>query len=360
MIDTKKYLDLEGLSHYSEKVKETFLSKDRHLSKEEIDTLFDNFDGNISASDFYELKVENGEIILKNKTTLEEYKLSLEEGTDRVVSLSAKTAIAPGANIIETVGSPEYLEESDLSSYSEYGLTSPGWYVFAKINAKKETEVTSGFSINGVEGYKTPSVGDTSVDIAIKFDVLAESQLVTINWGKFTENFIFKSTDLAIRNLDYRVTFYLYSIDDYTTWEYALTTDTTFKSTQKYYTKNGDTYTLAEVTADAEVPADTYYVHSNVIFKGFTKNISYYCDYIDCPVTIYLPDVDDENYGAWFEIQTQFDIARSITIIPGENTKVSGKGVASPKAGINIINFQFHKPTKTWLPTVTNWAVSAN
>lgn len=357
MADEKKYLDLQGLSYFSNKLKETYVDQKNYTSNEEIDELFSNFDGNISSTEHYELKVENNEVILINKTTLEEYKLPLEK-ENRVISLSNKTKISSDAVLIETVGSPEYIEEKDLILYQDYGLTSPGWYVFAKINAKKDTKVTGGYSVSGVEGYKQPTIGDTSIDVAIKFDVVAESQLVTINWGEYSENFVFKSTDLAIRNLDYRVTFYLYSIDDYTTWEYKFTEDTTFVNGRKYYIKNDEEYTLAEVTAGAEVPANTYYIHSGVIFKDFVKNVSYCCDYIDCPVTIYLPEVDDENYGAWFEVQTEFDTARSITIIPSEGTKVSGNGVANPKAGIDIINFQFHKPTKTWLPTVTNWALS--
>lgn len=360
MVDNKKYLDLEGLSHYSEKVKETFLAQDHNLTQEEIDTLFENFDGSLSVIEGYELKVENGEIILTSKETSQRYKLAIEEEKDRIISLSSQTKIAPEAILIETIGAPEYVEEKDLASYSDYNLTTPGWYVFARIKSKKGISITNGFSIEGVEGYKTPAVGATSVDVAVKFDVLAESQLVAINWGESTETFLFKSTDLATRNLDYRVTFYLYNIDDYTTWEYKLTTDSTFTDNQKYYTKNGSEYILAEVTTGESIPENTYYIHSGITFKDFVKNVSYCCDYIDCPVTIYLPEVDDENYGAWFEVQTQFDAARSITIIPSANTRVSGNGVQTPKAGINIINFQFHKPTRTWLPTITNWALSSN
>ena len=41
---------------------------------------------------------------------------------------------------------------------------------------------------------------------------------------------------------------------------YVLTTDTTFQSGTTYYTKSGTTYTAAEVTEGAAIPADTYYV----------------------------------------------------------------------------------------------------
>lgn len=356
----KKYLDLEGLCHYDEKMKDTVVLKENKITNNEIDILLQNIKNNISTEDKYEIKVEKNEIVLINKTTLEKYKLPLEKDSQRVVSLSKDTQFSSDNIVIETIDTPEYLEEKDLNLYLDYNLTSPGWYIFARINAKKNINVTNTFSISGVAGYKKPSIGATFVDVAIQFDVLAKSQLITINWGESSENFIFKATDLAVRNLDYRVTFYLYSIDDYTTWNYELTTDSAFLTNQKYYIKNDNEYILANVTIGDNIPADTYYVHSGVTFKDFVKNVSYCCDYIDCPVTIYLPEVDDENYGAWFEIQTQFDVARSITIVPSDGTKVSGTGVATPKAGINIINFQFHKPTKTWLPTITNWAISSN
>ena len=127
----------------------------------------------------------------------------------------------------------------------------------------------------------------------MRFGVTAMSQAVTVGWdGQRAETFVFRATDLAVRNLDYRTTFYLYDLAPFVTWTYALTTDATFVANKNYYTKDGDTYTLAEVTAGAAVPADTYYTHSKVRFEGMTRNVTYKFDeIIDCPIEIALPVV---------------------------------------------------------------------
>lgn len=373
MADTKKYLDLEGLSYFSEKIDDKYIDKNKYVINDEIDEMFKNFEGNISETDHYEFKVENDKVILINKDTLEEYNLPLDFSKefelldDKVENNLTANRITPlfdstigNGIVVETIGTPKFISSENFSNYAQYNINTEGWYSFIRIHSKKNIVITDNFSISGTNTYIVPKKGSNYVDVAVDFGVTAESKIIVINWGEEQETFVFKATDLAIRNLDYRVTFYLYDIADYTEWEYALTTDETFVNNKKYYIKNGNNYELATVTPEETVAENTYYNHSKVIFKNFTKNVSYCCDYIDCPIEIYLPEVDDENYGAWFEIQTELDTARSITIIPSDNTKVSGTGVANPKAGINIINFQFHKPTKTWLPTVTNWALSQN
>ena len=42
------------------------------------------------------------------------------------------------------------------------------------------------------------------MDVAVRFDVAAQAKAVTVNWGTHSETFVFKATDLAVRNLDYR------------------------------------------------------------------------------------------------------------------------------------------------------------
>ena len=168
-------------------------------------------------------------------------------------------------NIIEVEGIPVYVD--DPSTYSGYGITETGWYVFARIDAKSGTAVTADTTISGADGY-IATVGSRYVDIAVRFEVAAMSRTVTIAWGAYTDEFVFRATDLAIRNLDYRVTFYVYDISPFTTWEYALTTDQTFQAGKKYYTRDGDEYTLAEVqtvayvlTSDATFQAGkSYYI----------------------------------------------------------------------------------------------------
>ena len=93
------------------------------------------------------------------------------------------------------------------------GITETGWYVFARILAKG-----GGFvSVEGAAGY-IASAGDDHVDVAVRFEVAATSQIVDVNWSEYTERIVFQATDLAVRNLDYRVTFYVYDADEFATW----------------------------------------------------------------------------------------------------------------------------------------------
>ena len=208
----------------------------------------------------------------------------------RVHSLDA-TALAANT-IVEAVGVPVYV--SDVADYADYGLTAAGWYVFARIDAPDGVDASAAVA----EGVAGQIRGSGSLDIAVRFEVAAMSQLVTITWdADNVDTFVFKATDLATRNLDYRTTFYVYDISPFVTWEYAFTADTTFKEGKKYYTKgtndvytlaevepysyaltadatfqegktyytkDGDTYTAATVTAGEAVTADTYYERSAV------------------------------------------------------------------------------------------------
>ena len=185
----------------------------------------------------------------KDKAEMVEYtKAALE----RVTTLD-DTRLA-GLSVIEAAGIPVYV--SDVAAYEEYDLTKTGWYVFARISAKPGVTVTDATTVEGAEGY---FLGEDHVNAAIRFEVAAVSQVVLVNWnGEDEEIFVFKATDLAVRNLDYRVTFYVYDIEDYITWEYALTTDATFAAGKAYFIKEGDEYTPAEVTAGDTVPAVYY------------------------------------------------------------------------------------------------------
>lgn len=287
-----------------------------------------------------------------------ELKKAFANLSGRVVSTSDGIDVV---HAYETAGYPVYVDDADLDKYSAYGIDKSGWYLFARINAKQGDAVSTGFYVDGAVGVIAPEDGSTYVDVAVRFGVIAESQKVTINWGNMAETFVFKATDLAIRNLDYRVTFYLYDIDDFCTWEYELTNDTTFVANKGYYKLQNGQYVRENVTTGASVPANTYYNHKSLTIKDFTRNMSYSLDtVVDCPITIHLPKADTENYGAWFEVQLNFLQAYSVTIIPDTGQKVSANGVHTPKVGINIINILYHKPTNTWLPTVTNWAVASN
>lgn len=255
-------------------------------------------------------------------------------------------------HIVECSGDLTYIDSTNMSQHSEYDLTESGWYAFARISAKPDQKIKSGWSIAGGK-YITPSINDTHVDVAVRFGVVAQSQTVIVNWGDETESFTFKATDLAVRNLDYRVTFYQYDLEPYCTWTWGVASGTA--TTAKSYYKLIDGEYVKQTGVSGTLPANTYYTHTGLTISGFVKNISYVLDEIDCPVTINLPATDD-NYGAWFEVQTNFLAVYSITFTAVSPDKVSAKLVHSPKAGVDIINLMYHMPTKTWLPTITNWA----
>ena len=256
----------------------------------------------------------------------------------RVESLT-ETPIASGT-VIETVGIPVYV--SDITQYAAYGLTETGWYVIARITAPDGVTVTAETTVTGADG-SIAEAGADHVDIAVRFEVAASSKTVTVDWGEAEDSFVFKSTDLAVRNLDYRTTFYLYDLAPYTSWTYALTADTTFAADKNYYTFDGEEYTLAEVTTGAAVPANTYYNHSKVTFSGMTRNVTYRLnDVVDCAIEIILPEVPDDGYGAWFEFQLRYSATWSCTLIPpSADVKVGTTNTQAQTAGINTIDLQY-------------------
>ena len=176
--------------------------------------------------------------------------------------------------IVEAVGSPAYI--SDLSEYETYGLTEQGWYVFARITAPIGAQVTAETTVEGAEGYIADE-GEDHVDVAVRFEVAASSKVVIVDWGDGKETFVFRDTDLAVRNLDYRVTFYVYDADEFATWHYKRSTDAVFVGT-KYYTEENGVYTQAAVKAHEHVPADTYYTHAYVLADDevFQEGVDYY------------------------------------------------------------------------------------
>ena len=256
----------------------------------------------------------------------------------RVISLD-ETGLE-SARVIETVGVPVYVD--DVTQYASYGITEQGWYVFARISAPTGVTVGAGASVTGAAGFIVAE-GEDHVDVAVKFEVAAMSAEVTVDWGAEAERFVFKSTDLAIRNLDYRVTFYVYDIAPFCVWEYALTADAQFTAGKYYYTKDeNDVYTLAEVTVGEDVPADTYYVHSKLTIEGMTRNVTYNCEVpIDCPVQINLPEIEDEIHGAWFEIRFQHTGSFSSTLVVPEGVKVATEHTQPETAGMNTVDLHY-------------------
>ena len=275
-----------------------------------------------------------------------------EMNIQRVASLTP-IPVASG-QIVDSVGIPVYVD--DISEYSGYGITDTGWYAFVRITAKQGVTVKAQTTVTGADGY-IATIGANHVDVAVRFGVAAQSKSVTIAWNSIsTETFVFRATDLAVRNLDYRSTFYIYDIADFAEWTWALTADETFQSGVDYYTESGGEYTLATVTVGDAVPAETYYVHTKLTFSGMIRNVTYrFNEMVDCPIEIVLPEVPDDGYGAWFEIQMQYSKQVSTTLLPTDNTVVIGTAQTQGQtAWINVIDLQYSDVNDVKMWTLLN------
>lgn len=257
----------------------------------------------------------------------------------RVISLDG--LMLAGRQIIEIAGIPPYLGPDDLDDWSGYNLTQSGWYAFIRILARPGTKVSNNTKIEGASGYIATN-GNDYVDVAVRFDVAAQSQEIKVTWDNYIDIFIIKATDLAVRNLDYRTTFYVYDLSPYVTWQYALTSDETFVEGKNYYTLEGDKYQLAAVTAGESIPADTYYNHSKLHIEGAVRNITYRLDeVIDCPSEIVLPEIEDDTHGCWFEFQLRHNGSYSMTLLPPEGVKVATEHTQAESAGMNMIDLHY-------------------
>lgn len=240
---------------------------------------------------------------------------------------------------VDAVGIPIYV--SDVSEYSDYGITEPGWYVFARIKAKGEARVTGATAVTGAAGsVVTP--GADHVDVAVRFDVAAMSCPVTVAWAEGdAETFVFAADDLAVRNLDYRTTFYVYDISDFVTWEYTAASGNVIRNKAYFELVDGE-YVPVELVIGDTIPEGVYQ-HSKVIFAGMARNVTYQMpDIIDCPIEFKLPDVPDDGYGAWFEVQMRYQASYSMTLTPeSADVKAATDATQSQTAGVNIIDLHY-------------------
>ena len=276
-------------------------------------------------------------------------------GVEKASRVSSLTATPLASEIVECVGIPAYISDDDLSDYSAYGLTDAGWYVLARITKQSGT-VGLDAAVTGAAGY-IATYGEDHVDVAVKFEVAAQSQAVTVTWSDGdAETFVFKASDLAVRNLDYRSTFYVYDLAPYATWSYALTADETFQAGKNYYTEDDGVYTLAEVTTGDAVTADTYYNHSKLTISGMVRNVTYKLDEtVDCPIEVVLPDIEEDGHGAWFEFQTRADGSYSWTLTPPTGIKSATAGAsAQATAGLNVTDLHYTDVDGVKLWTLAN------
>ena len=191
------------------------------------------------------------------------------KGAERVTTLDTTPLMS---DAIEALGVPVYVD--DVSAYAGFGLTETGWYVFARIKAPKGVTASEATTVTGAAAIIVS--GADYVDVAVLFEVAAVSKSVSVSWGRESETFVFKATDLAIRNLDYMARFYVYDISKYCTWTYALTADTAFVADKKYYTEVDGVYTLAEVTATEAVPAYYKDEYNLTTDETFQDGVTYY------------------------------------------------------------------------------------
>ena len=243
-------------------------------------------------------------------------------------------------NVIEAIGNPEYVE--DVEKYAAYGITEKGWYIFARIYAND-----GGFvSVEGVAGY-IAEAGAGHVDVAVLFGVASVSQVVVIDWGTYQETFAFKATDLAVRNLDYRVTFYVYDIDEFAKWSWSLATGS-FVDGTNYYTLQDGTYTLAEVTAGEHIP-DGYYVlkpsYTLTTDTTFQAGKDYYTlqdgEYVKATVTV--GEAVTEN--TYYTMEMVYVRTEEEVFAEGTDYYVSNDGtytLAEVTAGEHIPNYFVH------------------
>ena len=314
---------------------------------------------------------------------LEAMSSGYENNASRVHSLTETQLVSD--TVFEVAGIPEFV--GDISKYSSFGIQETGWYVFARIFAKEGVRVTAETTVEGTAGYIAVN-GNGHVDVAVRFEVAAVAQVVVIDWGVYQDTYVFRATDLAIRNLDYLTTFYVYDAGDFATWEYGLSGDAKYESLKKYFSLVGgeyelispttyivgdpipayftrsesyeltedtvfiegktyytfdwdETYTEAEVVVGAEIPAT--YVHSKVSFAGLTKNITYKFDEIvDCPTEFILPEIDDDTHGAWYEIRMRHQGSYSTELVPPtDDIKVATEHTQMETAGFNTIDLHY-------------------
>lgn len=258
---------------------------------------------------------------------------------NRVITLTETPLVCQA---VDAVGIPIYIESDNLPNYAEYGITETGWYIFARVLAKAGSFVSGTTTVTGAAGY-IAELGADHVDVAVRFGVTAEAQTVTVDWGPYVDSFVFRAPDLAVRNLDYRTTFYVYDAAPFAQWQYALTTDETFQEGSNYFTEENGEYTLAEVTPGDPIPADTYYKHSKIIFSGMTRNITYQLDeIIDCPAEFILPVVEDDGHGCWFELRLRHAGSYSSTLTPLDpDVKVATEHTQAETAGLNTIDLHY-------------------
>lgn len=199
---------------------------------------------------------------------------ALSARKNRVIALGDTQLVS---DAIEIAGIPEYIDAgAGGEKVQQYGLTQSGWYIFARIYAPAGSVWSGASGIEGAAGY-IAQIGNDYVEAAVRFGVAAQSVRVTVVWDQCAEAYVFKATDLAVRNLDYRTTFYVYDIAEYAAWSYTPATGEALDVTQ-YFTLSQGKYINAAVLANATIPAGVYYTGSFALTQDatFAENKQYF------------------------------------------------------------------------------------
>lgn len=238
----------------------------------------------------------------------------------RVESLDS-TELEVTGSVVEALGTPAYV--ADPAELADYGVTEPGWYVLARVAAPDGAAVTEGTTVTGAAG-SVAEPGADHVDVAVRFDVAAMAAAVAIAWdASHADAFVFRATDLAVRNLDYRTTFYVYDLAPFVTWEYDVASDATFVEGKAYWREEGDAYALVpvtEYTAGDQIPA---WYEQVVTFQPtadatFVEGKAYYVleggAYVAATVTAGEPVPE----GTYYEQATAYELTADATYQDGK------------------------------------------
>lgn len=174
MSNLNKYLDLSGLSHYNEKVNETFVKNKNNIVEKEIENLFDSTTEEGEESNFPLLENVISKMILDKLYPIGS--IYLETTNTNPSTLLGGTWEAYGA-------SDTYLRLGNSSNggSNSYSLTS------ANIPSHTHSIGAHSHGLNshthGVGSYSTGASTAYDTSLIYRADTYGSSNLVAINWG---------------------------------------------------------------------------------------------------------------------------------------------------------------------------------
>lgn len=225
-------------------------------------------------------------------------------------SYPANVSLIADNNVYDVSGVPQYLTTEMAQLYTGKIDAESGWYWFGGVIApngmKVEKQAFQFYGSKDAMLHGQPNDGDDRITVAIRFDALGSPVGFHVKWNSTMQNadpFTFRCTDLAIRNLDYKTTYYVYNLEPY-----AVVTD------------------------------------EKVTFEGMTPNVTYqYKERLSKPVEIILPDIEDEDgHGVWLELQLYFTGVFSCTLVPPEGVVIKKAPTPTIASGYNVLDLMYY------------------